>query len=138
MLNIVVFDGVCNLCEPLVRFLISKDRHGKLYFVSFQILKEMSIKISSAHDDPDSIIVFTRGKKYERSAAVLRIAALMPGFWKLLYVFVLIPRFLRDPLYRYVAENRYKWYGHKAKCTFSESSNKSRIPEKVELLKYLR
>ena len=115
---IVLFDGVCNLCSSTVQFIIKRDRRKQFRFASLQgevaqaLLKPLHIQ----NDQLSTIILIDAGKAYTRSGAVLRILKKLGGGWSLLYGFIIVPPFIRDAVYNWVARNRYKWYGKKDAC----------------------
>jgi predicted DCC family thiol-disulfide oxidoreductase YuxK len=115
---IILFDGVCNLCNASVNFIIKKDKNDSFRFASIQgetgkvILDQLGI-------DPkkeDTIILYHKGKFYTRSTAVLRIVRSLNGLWPILYVFIVVPKFIRDSIYRFIAKHRYSWFGQKDSC----------------------
>ena len=116
--KIILFDGVCNLCNSGVNFIIDHDRKNIFRFASLQsdagqtLLKKFSLNNESF----DSIILIDNEKYFSRSSAVLKIVKNFPGFWKLLYISIVIPPAIRDFLYDIIAENRYKWFGKKDSC----------------------
>lgn len=116
--SIVLFDGVCNLCNGAVTFLIRNDKNDRFRFAALQ--SEMGVDLTTKYgidtQEVDSIVLIENDKAYVRSDAALRIAKRMSGAYPLLYVFVIIPRFLRDPIYKWVARNRYRWFGKKDQC----------------------
>lgn len=115
---ILLFDGVCNLCSGSVQFIIKRDPGARFRFASLQsatgerLLAELRIDRMAL----DSLIVVEEGRWYKESDAVLRIVRILGGPWKALGIFRLIPRPLRDRLYRLVARNRYRWFGKKEAC----------------------
>jgi len=116
--SLVFFDGVCNLCNSTVQFLVKIDKHRRLQFGSLQ--GETAKKILPAYNiSPDklsSIIFIHNNKAYTESSAVLEIFRVIGGLWTLLYVFKIIPSFLRNGFYRLIARYRYKWFGKKDQC----------------------
>ena len=118
---IILFDGVCNLCSATVRFVIARDPHARFRFAALQghaarrLLAERGLPAPAAAE-PDSIIVLTGGGALERSDAALAVAAGLRFPWPLLGVFRVVPRGLRDWLYRIVARNRYRWFGKADAC----------------------
>ena len=116
--SIILFDGVCNLCNSSVNFIIDHDKRNDFRFASLQseagqdLLKKFHLNVK----DFDSIILVENGKHYERSSAVLKIVKKFPGLWKLLYLFIIVPKPLRDFVYDIIADNRYKWFGKKESC----------------------
>ena len=113
---IILFDGICNFCNSAINLVLRHDR--KKYFRFAPLQSKKGEKFLAGHNKPlaDSIILLENGKLYQRSAAALRIARKMDGAWKLLYAFIIIPAFLRDPVYDFIAANRYRWFGKKDTC----------------------
>ena len=129
--GIILFDGVCNLCNHAVDFVIRRDSHDRFRFASLQ--EPFLVEFLKSHQIPraylDSIVFVYQDKVYIKSRAALEIARLMGGFWKMLYVLVLVPSFLRDPVYDWIAKNRYRWYGKRNTC---------RVPSPKEATKFLK
>ncbi len=115
---IVLFDGVCNLCNGAVQFIIRHDKKNIFMFASLQ--SEVGRKILEQYNFPldelNSFILIENNKAYTRSTGALRVAKKLNGLWPLLYGFIIIPKFIRDSIYNWVAENRYKWFGKKDAC----------------------
>ena len=116
--HVVLFDGVCNLCNGLVNFLIDHDRHNKLKFASLQ--SAFGQKILAEHHLPtqnfDTFIFLSDGKVYMRSSGILELFRVLGGWWQLCYMGIVLPSFVRDSLYAWVAKNRYKWFGKQESC----------------------
>ena len=116
--KIILFDGVCNLCNSSVLFVIKRDPKDRFRFTALQetigqaYLKRYDIDPS----ETDSIILISNGKAYTKSSAALNIAKYLTGGWPLLYGFMIVPKFIRNWVYDYIAKNRYKWYGKKESC----------------------
>ncbi len=126
--NIIFFDGVCNLCNSTVNFVIDRDKKAHLKFAALQ--DEKSKEILSKYnlsEDLYSIIYLESGKVYERSSAVLRISRKMDGLWPMFYVFIIIPKFIRDGIYNWIAKNRYKWFGKREACRVPEEGLEERF-----------
>jgi predicted DCC family thiol-disulfide oxidoreductase YuxK len=117
---IVLFDGVCNFCNDTVNYIIDRDPRGTFRFAPLQsdvarkIFAEVGRTIPAG--DPEGIALYHRGSLYEQSSALLRIVRDMPGAWPLLAVFRVVPRPLRDAVYRWLAVRRYRWFGKSATC----------------------
>lgn len=126
---IVFFDGVCNLCNRSVQFIIKRDRKKKFLFASLQGQKGQEIlkRFHLPADDFNSFILFENDKIYTRSTAALRMLKLLGGGWKLLYVFILVPKFIRDAVYNRIAKNRYKWFGKREECMIPTPELKNRF-----------
>ena len=116
--KIILFDGVCNLCNNSVTFVIKRDKKDKFRFAALQ--EEAGLKlIEKYHIDTsktDSIILIENNRAYIKSTAALRVARHLGGLYPLSYAFMIIPNFIRNWVYDYVAKNRYKWYGKKDSC----------------------
>ncbi len=116
--SIILFDGVCNLCNSSINFVIKRDSANLYKFTALQeapgigLLKQYGINTL----DTDSIILIENGKAYTESSAALRVAKGLSGVWPVLYGFIIIPKWIRNAVYDYIAKNRYKWYGKKDSC----------------------
>ena len=115
---IVLFDGVCNLCNGSVQFIIRRDPAARFRFASLQspLGEELGPGSGSTRQAVDSVILVEGDRWYKESDAALRIARGMGGAWKALWALRLIPRPLRDAAYRLVARNRYRWFGKQETC----------------------
>lgn len=125
---IILFDGVCNLCNSSVQFIIKHDKAAYFNFASLQSdfggqLKETK----QIPDNVDSIILMENGKVYMQSSAILRIARNLDGVWKLAAAALIIPRPIRDMVYRYAAKNRYRWFGKQDQCMLPSPELKERF-----------
>jgi predicted DCC family thiol-disulfide oxidoreductase YuxK len=129
--SIIFFDGVCNLCNSSVNFIIKHDEKKQFLFASLQsdAAKEILLQYNSKKINLDSIVLLDNGKLYEKSTAALRISKHLNNGLFLLYIFIIIPTFIRDYLYNYIAKNRYKWYGKKDSCMIPTKDLKSRFLE---------
>lgn len=117
--KIILFDGVCNLCNGAVQFIIKHDKKDIFRFAALQsdLGKEICNYIGVDQTKIDSIIFYNPGVAYYyKSSAVLEIAEELGGFYSLLFIFKIFPEKLRNYLYDYIAKNRYKWYGKKESC----------------------
>jgi predicted DCC family thiol-disulfide oxidoreductase YuxK len=118
---VIFFDGICNLCNASVSFIIRNDKAGNFRFASLQsefakTFLENNASFENGHILPDSLILAEDGKVYFRSEAALRIAGKMDGIWKALIIFRIIPLRWRDFLYDFIAKNRYQWFGKRQSC----------------------
>ncbi len=116
--RIIFFDGVCNLCNSSVNFIIDRDPEGKFKFASLQSDLAQNLLPNFAIDpsELESFVFYENDRVYRRSRAVLEIVRRMRRAWPLLYFFIVIPGFLRDPIYNFIARNRYKWFGRQDAC----------------------
>ena len=127
--HIILFDGICNLCNGVVQFIIKRDKNATYFFTSLQsesgqsILKEHNLPLDSF----DSFIYITKGKIYQKSTAALHIARNLDGLWPALYVFIIIPRPVRDFFYKLVADNRYRLSGKRDSCMMPTPELKRRF-----------
>lgn len=118
-MNVVYFDGVCNLCNAVVNFLIDQDTEGKLKFASLQSEagETMLQALGLSTESYDSFIFSKNGKVFHKSTAALEVLKTLGGGWKLLYhVLIVFPRPLRDWVYTLISENRYRWFGQRDQC----------------------
>ncbi len=129
--RVVLFDGVCNLCNATVNFLIDHDRRRRLRFAAVQSDAAAALLARLGHTpvagDPDSILFVEGGRVYQRSTAALRIARHLSLPWKLGYVWVIVPRPLRDLVYKWIARNRYRWFGKRDACRVPTPELKERF-----------
>ncbi|MFI5176951.1 MAG: thiol-disulfide oxidoreductase DCC family protein [Vicinamibacterales bacterium] len=115
---VVFFDGVCNLCNAFIQFVIRRDPAARFRFAPLQseAARARLGTVPAPGSLPDSILLFEDGRMYTRSAAVLRIARGLRAPWPLVYGFVVVPRPLRDWVYDVVARHRYGWFGRRDTC----------------------
>lgn len=116
--KVILFDGVCNLCNASVNFVIKRDKKDTFRFAALQsdIGKELTSKFNIDSTQTDSIILIDNKKCYVKSTAALHISKHLMGVYPLLYVFMFVPNFIRNWVYDFVARNRYQWYGKKESC----------------------
>lgn len=127
---ILYFDGVCNLCNSTVQFIIKNDKRKELKFASLQ--SEVGQKVSKQLEEkygstPDSLVLQHKDKLYIKSDAALQVSRLMGGTWPMLATFLIVPRFIRNGIYDWVARNRYKWYGKQDECMMPTKELKERF-----------
>jgi predicted DCC family thiol-disulfide oxidoreductase YuxK len=127
--GIILFDGVCNLCNGFVDFIIRFDKHKKFKLGALQSKEGLSFleEYGRSEHALSSVVLIYSNNFYTESRAVLEIFRLLGGFWKLFYVFILIPAFLRDPVYRWIAKNRYAWFGQKNSCRMPDPETRARF-----------
>ncbi|WP_165995729.1 thiol-disulfide oxidoreductase DCC family protein [Bacillus sp. Cs-700] len=126
--NIILFDGVCNLCNGLVKFMFKYDKKAIFSFASLQSESaQILLKKAGLTEVPDSVIVIKQGKALVKSEAVLSIIQQLEGWFKLLLVFRLFPRSIRDRLYDEIAKRRYKWFGKKESCMIPTKEQRKRF-----------
>jgi predicted DCC family thiol-disulfide oxidoreductase YuxK len=128
MSSIVLFDGVCNFCNSAVNFIIRHDTSGQFQFAPLQSeFGEQLKREYSIPADTDSLVLVEGGKAYTHSTGALKIAKRLGGIWQLAHAFIIVPKPLRDWLYRAFAKNRYKWFGKKDLCMIPTPSVKERF-----------
>ncbi|HKL36787.1 MAG TPA: thiol-disulfide oxidoreductase DCC family protein [Salegentibacter sp.] len=128
--KIILFDGVCNLCNTAVTFIIKHDKKDTFRFASLQsdFGKELVAERGMDPEALDSIILIDPGVAYyQKSTAALEISRELSGGYSLLKNFLFIPEGLRDGIYNFVANNRYKWYGKKESCMIPTPELKSKF-----------
>jgi predicted DCC family thiol-disulfide oxidoreductase YuxK len=114
----ILFDGVCNLCNGFVQFVIARDSGSHFRFAALtsdsarRLLKEAGVR----EPLPDSMVLVEDGRAYLRSDAPLRVARRLAFPWPLLIVFLVVPRFIRDRVYDFIAAHRYRWFGREEVC----------------------
>ena len=131
-MGIILFDGVCNLCNGAVRFIIKRDRFGKFRFASLQSDAGRALleRNGVTHWGTDSIVYIPQqGDAFSESSAVLYILKELGRGWQLLFPLIHLPGFLRDGIYRFIARNRYRWFGKKEKCMLPSDTTRSRFIE---------
>ena len=115
---VVLFDGVCNLCNATINFIIGHDRTGYFKFAPLQ--SETGERLMAEHGidriETDSVILVENGKAFTHSDAALRIARRLDGIWSWVYAFRVVPRFIRDAAYRLFARHRYRLFGRQDAC----------------------
>lgn len=126
----IYFDGSCNLCSRSVQFILPRDRQGHFRFASLQgEAGQRMLKDAPSLQAIDSIILVCEdGRQYVQSDAVLRIGRRLPGVWSIgSSLCLLVPRPLRDRLYRYVAARRYRWFGRSDHCLLPDPAWRDRF-----------
>ncbi|MCX6274011.1 MAG: thiol-disulfide oxidoreductase DCC family protein [Bacteroidetes bacterium] len=129
--SIIFFDGVCNLCNGFVQFVIRRDKSAKFKFASLQsaaaanMLKPFDFPL----DELKTIVLVQDGKIFLRSRAVLRIASQLGGAWKLAAMLYIFPSFFSDAVYNLISKYRYKLFGKKDSCMIPTPELKSRFVE---------
>ncbi|CAN7458996.1 thiol-disulfide oxidoreductase DCC family protein [Pseudoxanthomonas sp. LjRoot143] len=126
---VIVFDGICVLCNGWVRFLLKHDREGRYRFAAMQ--SDAGRALLAGHgldpDDPASFLLVEGAQAWTDSDAIRRVLTGLGGVWRLAAVIAVVPRVVRDPLYRWVARNRYRWFG----------TTECRVPTQEEWARFL-
>jgi predicted DCC family thiol-disulfide oxidoreductase YuxK len=127
--KILYFDGVCNLCAGAVQFVLKRNKKQNILFASLQgqagqtMLKEFGFSQTAFN----SLVFVENGKVYQQSAGALRLTKYLNAAWPLLRVFMIVPAFIRNAVYNWVAKNRYKWFGKKNECWLPTPELKKRF-----------
>jgi predicted DCC family thiol-disulfide oxidoreductase YuxK len=128
--GIILFDGVCNFCNRSVNFIINHDPLGYFKFAALQSAEGQDLRSNYGiwHSDLDTLILIEDGKIFTRSTAALMILRKLSGWTSILHDFIIVPEFIRDPLYDFFAKYRYKIFGRQATC---------RVPTKEERARFI-
>ncbi len=126
---ILLFDGVCNLCNQTVQFIIEQDKKNIFRFAALQSEygQNMLKKHQLFDNQLNSVVLIYKNKTYTHAAAPLEVLRLLGGFWQFGYIFKLVPSFFSNMVYRWIARNRYKWFGAKESCWLPTAELKSRF-----------
>ncbi len=122
---VVLYDGFCNLCSRSVQFIMKRDKKKKFLFspLSSEFSKQVFRHFQLPEGYSDSVILFNRNKVYKSSGAALQIAVRLSGLWPLMAIFFIVPWFLRDCLYNFIAKRRIKWFGKRERCFLPDDAN---------------
>ncbi|MES2760617.1 MAG: DCC1-like thiol-disulfide oxidoreductase family protein [Bacteroidota bacterium] len=122
--TILLFDGYCNLCHSSVQFVLKHEKNTEIYFTSLQ--SSVGIEILNYYKiDPaktDSLVLIEKNKAYTKSSAALRITKYLKGIYSLGFAFIIVPAFVRNWIYDFIAKNRYKWYGKQESCIIPDEN----------------
>ncbi|MEO7522862.1 MAG: thiol-disulfide oxidoreductase DCC family protein [Ferruginibacter sp.] len=126
---IILFDGICNLCNSSVQFVIKHDPGAMYKFASLQsepgqkLLRQFNL----ATNDFNSFVLIQGSVAYTKSTAALKVAKQLKGAITLLYGFIIVPAFIRDAIYKFISRNRYKWFGKRDECMIPTPALKERF-----------
>jgi predicted DCC family thiol-disulfide oxidoreductase YuxK len=127
--QLILFDGVCNLCNGFVQFVIARDPAARFQFGALQ--SAAAQRVLALHEAPtplpDTIVLIDNGRLYTRSTAALRIVRRLTFPWPLVSVLLAVPRPLRDAIYALVARHRYRWFGQRDHCMLPTPALRSRF-----------
>jgi predicted DCC family thiol-disulfide oxidoreductase YuxK len=126
---IILFDGVCNLCNSSVQFVLQHDNKNQFLFASLQsdAAHKLLLQFNYENDEMMSIILIEDDKIYDKSTAALKIGKKLHPPWNFLYSFIIIPKALRDFIYNIIANNRYRWFGKRETCLLYNGKYKNRF-----------
>lgn len=128
---IVLFDGVCHLCDRSVRFILEHDRDARFHFAPLQsaLGKELLEKHGLPLESLETMVLIHRGTAHTKSSATLRVAGQLTFPWKTGILFLAVPKLLRDAVYGVVARHRYRWFGKRDACMAPDPRWKDRFHE---------
>ena len=126
---LVLFDGVCNLCNSSVQFILKRDKTGRFFFASLQSPAGQAYlqKFGLPASEFNSFILVEKDKAYTRSTAALRVLKQLGGGWKIFYALRVLPIGLRDGVYNWIARHRYQWFGKRESCWLPTPELKKRF-----------
>lgn len=129
--HLLLFDGICHLCDASVRFIVKRDPQGKIEFAPIQSALGSQLYAQHGLDPaaPNAMLFLTPRGAFKASDAALEIARTLGGVWKLALIFKLLPRALRDAAYYFIARNRYRWFGKDESCMIPTAELKARMLE---------
>ena len=126
---VILFDGVCNFCNGAVNFTIKRNKDTTINFAPLQseagraLVKQYGLP----ENDMRSFLFIENEKIYNRSTAALRVCRHLKGLWPLCYGFIIVPPFIRNGVYDFIAKNRYKWFGQKEECMVPSADVRARF-----------
>jgi predicted DCC family thiol-disulfide oxidoreductase YuxK len=122
---IIFYDGVCGLCDKSIQFIIVHDKKKIFRFAALQ--SDLAKQLLGKDLSLDSFIYYEKGKAFDRSTGALKMFKKLGGMWSLLYAFMIVPLFIRNAVYDWVAKNRYKWFGKFDSCKIPTPEQRSRF-----------
>jgi predicted DCC family thiol-disulfide oxidoreductase YuxK len=128
---VLLFDGVCNLCNGAIQFIIPRDPEGTIRFAPLQSTLGTRIQEQAglSTEDLETVVLVEDGVAYTKSDAAIRVGERLGGIYRLLSLGRLVPRGLRDRIYDFVADNRYDWFGRKDQCMIPDEDVSDRFLE---------
>ncbi|MDE5413452.1 thiol-disulfide oxidoreductase DCC family protein [Alkalihalobacterium chitinilyticum] len=126
--GIVLFDGVCNFCHHSVQFILKRDKRGYFKFASLQsdIGKRLLDQYHLPHD-MSTFVLIDNDKPFIKSSAALRVCKYLDGFWRFMVIFRFIPTPIRNIVYNFIAQNRYRWFGQRESCMLPTPEQRKRF-----------
>ncbi|MEO6818588.1 MAG: thiol-disulfide oxidoreductase DCC family protein [Ginsengibacter sp.] len=127
--SVILFDGICNLCNSAINFVIKRDKKSIFKFATLQseVGKTLLNEKEFVDNDLSSFVLLLDGRLYTRSTAALTVCRYLPGLWPLLYGFMIVPKLIRDFVYNTISKNRYKWFGKKDECMIPTAELKAKF-----------
>ncbi len=131
-MGVVLFDGVCNLCNSSVNWIIDHDKRNEFRFASLQSEygQRMVQQYNISGNYMDTVVLIKNDRAYLRSAAVLQVLRGIGGIYSLAMVFYIFPAFIRDVVYNFIAKNRYRWFGKQESCRIPTPELKAKFIDK--------
>ncbi len=125
--NIIFFDGVCVLCSGFADFILRYDQKKTVFLAALQGQKAKELLSESDKENMNSLVLYKNGHLSYSSTAALEVFSLMGGVWKILSWLKIIPSFIREPIYFFIAKNRYKLFGQTESCRLPTPDEKERF-----------
>ena len=127
--NIIIFDGICNLCNASIQFIIKYDKNDRFRFLTLQSAraKKMINDLDKNGMNTDTVVLIQDNNIFIKSDAVLRISKFLGFPWKFFYFLKFIPKFVRDEIYEIIAQNRYQWFGKRSECMVPNDKIRSKF-----------
>ncbi len=125
--SVILFDGVCNLCNTVVQVVIKRDRKNIFRFAPLQSEQANQLLNGNLKPTMNSFILLDDNVLYTKSTAALRVCRRLGGLWRLMYGFIIVPKAVRDAVYDWIAANRYRWFGRKTECMVSTPDLRSKF-----------
>ena len=127
--SIILFDGLCNLCNSSVQFILKHEKNQNFLFASLQsdACAKILLQLNYKNNDLNSLVLIEGNKIYKKSTAALRIIKELKPMWHWFYVLIIVPKFIRDSVYDLIAKNRYEWFGKLNSCELGMHTNKDRF-----------
>lgn len=130
--QIILFDGVCNLCDRFVQFVLLRDKEEKFVFASLQSLIGQELLCEyNLENNLNTVVLINDRKAYTHSDVAIRVGQTLGGWLKITYLFYLVPKFFRDSIYNWIAANRYRLFGKQDHCMMPDPAWKNRFLEEV-------
>ena len=125
----ILFDGICNFCNSAVNFTIKRNKKANIVFAPMQTAAGQKLlqHYNLPGDDMQSFIFIEKGIVNKQSTAALKVCRHLRGLWPLCYGFIIVPKFIRDGIYNWIAKNRYKWFGVRQSCMIPTPEVKARF-----------
>ena len=128
MRSVILFDGVCSFCKRSVQFIIKRDPDHYLFFAALQSDAGKELRATyNLTSDMDSFLFIDKGTCYDKSTAALQVAKHLKGVWKIAFLFIIVPKPIRDGVYDYFAKRRYEWFEKSERCKLPTLEERERF-----------